>query len=176
MMSLRINSMNNPKIVPSLAESVNDNRNHTTIINSGEHNHTHETNSNTINNLASSNQIGEDNTNLVKNSTLLSDGLFGSNSNHHPNQSQLPLLSSSNQTTNITQQLYMNNNRTMQNSTTNHGDGEVWYGMPKVDNFVDVFSLCCSTAVIFGGLIPYIPQYLKIKHSMSSDGFSTYGE
>ncbi|GLJ59015.1 hypothetical protein SUGI_1488510 [Cryptomeria japonica] len=49
-----------------------------------------------------------------------------------------------------------------------------WLGFPKMDNFVDVFSVCCSVAVIFGGLIPYIPQYLKIKRSKNSDGFSTY--
>lgn len=43
-----------------------------------------------------------------------------------------------------------------------------------MDNFTDLFSICCSVAVIFGGLIPYIPQYLKIKRSKNSDGFSTY--
>lgn len=48
--------------------------------------------------------------------------------------------------------------------------------VPKMDTFVDIFSLTCSTAVIFGGLVPYVPQYLKIKRSRNSDGFSTYGE
>lgn len=51
-----------------------------------------------------------------------------------------------------------------------------WLQLPKMDNIVDIFSLCCSTAVIVGSLVPYIPQYLKIKRSLSSDGFSTYGE
>lgn len=48
--------------------------------------------------------------------------------------------------------------------------------MPKVNSVMDLFSLSCSLAVIFGGLVPYIPQYIKIKKSMSSDGFSTYGK
>lgn len=51
-----------------------------------------------------------------------------------------------------------------------------WFKEAKMESFVDVFSLCCSTAVIFGGLVPYVPQYLKIKRSRNSDGFSTYGE
>lgn len=51
-----------------------------------------------------------------------------------------------------------------------------WLELPKMDNFVDVFSVFCSIAVIFGGLVPYIPQYLKIKRSLNSDGFSTYGK
>lgn len=48
--------------------------------------------------------------------------------------------------------------------------------MPKMENMMDVFKISCSTAVIFGGLLPYLPQYIKIKKSRSSDGFSTYGE
>lgn len=63
-----------------------------------------------------------------------------------------------------------------QNATMATNDYGHLFELPKMDNFVDLFSLCCSTAVIFGGLIPYIPQYLKIKRSMNSDGFSTYGE
>lgn len=51
-----------------------------------------------------------------------------------------------------------------------------WLQLPRMDTFVDIFSLCCSTAVIVGSLVPYIPQYLKIKRSLSSDGFSTYGK
>lgn len=50
-----------------------------------------------------------------------------------------------------------------------------WLQFPKVNNMTDIFGLGCSTAVIFGGLVPYIPQYLKIKQTKSSDGFSTYG-
>lgn len=52
----------------------------------------------------------------------------------------------------------------------------ILFEWPKMDNLVDVFTFCCSTAVIFGGLVPYVPQYLKIKRSMNSDGFSTYGK
>lgn len=61
-------------------------------------------------------------------------------------------------------------------SSSNHTmeKTEHWLEMPKMDNFVDIFAICCSTAVIFGGIVPYIPQYLKIKNSNSSDGFSTY--
>ena len=73
-------------------------------------------------------------------------------------------------------------NASVQNETFGHVQGppsqkaslEDLWEMPKVDNFVDVFALFCSLAVIFGGIIPYIPQYLKINNSSSSDGFSTY--
>lgn len=57
----------------------------------------------------------------------------------------------------------------------NSSSPDEWLQLPKMDNFVDVFALCCSTAVIVGSLVPYIPQYLKIKRSLNSDGFSTYG-
>uniref|UniRef100_A0A6G1SF23 Solute carrier family 66 member 2 n=1 Tax=Aceria tosichella TaxID=561515 RepID=A0A6G1SF23_9ACAR len=46
--------------------------------------------------------------------------------------------------------------------------------MPKMDNMMDVFKISCSTAMIIGGLLPFLPQYIKIKKSRSSDGFSTY--
>ena len=62
------------------------------------------------------------------------------------------------------------------NNTNSNKPEPLIFGFPKMDNFVDIFSICCSVAVIFGGLIPYIPQYLKIKRSASSDGFSTYGK
>lgn len=65
-----------------------------------------------------------------------------------------------------------NNNQS--SSTMNQDD--LWWQLPRVDNFVDLFTILCSLAVIFGGLIPYIPQYVKIKRSMDSDGFSTYGK
>lgn len=45
----------------------------------------------------------------------------------------------------------------------------------KIGGMSDLFRLGSSLAVIFGGLIPYIPQYMKIKRTNSSDGFSTYG-
>lgn len=57
----------------------------------------------------------------------------------------------------------------------NKYQGDSPFGMPKIDNLTDAFTLGCSIAVIFGGLLPYVPQYLKIKQSMSSEGFSTYG-
>lgn len=65
---------------------------------------------------------------------------------------------------------------TNQSTSTMNPNDDLWWELPKVENFVDLFSISCSIAVIFGGLIPYIPQYLKIKRSMSSDGFSTYGK
>lgn len=66
------------------------------------------------------------------------------------------------------------NNNNQSSSTMNQDD--LWWQLPRVDNFVDLFTILCSLAVIFGGLIPYIPQYVKIKRSMNSDGFSTYGK
>lgn len=51
-----------------------------------------------------------------------------------------------------------------------------WIDLPKMDGLTDMFSISCSAAVIFGGLIPYVPQYIKIKQSNNSDGFSTYGK
>lgn len=75
---------------------------------------------------------------------------------------------------NLTTQMTSPNTTT--NNTSDGGNYADWFQLPKMDNLVDAFSLGCSTAVIFGGLIPYIPQYLKIKHSMSSEGFSTYGK
>lgn len=55
------------------------------------------------------------------------------------------------------------------------GDPVGWFDLPKFDNFTDILTVCCSGAVILGGLVPYIPQYLKIKKLGTSDGFSTYG-
>lgn len=66
-------------------------------------------------------------------------------------------------------------NITNQSSSTMTQD-DLWWELPRIDNFVDLLSILCSIAVIFGGLIPYIPQYIKIKRSMNSDGFSTYGK
>jgi len=66
---------------------------------------------------------------------------------------------------------------TYMNGTTNGQDPAYnWFQMPKVDSFLDLITISCSLAVIFGGIVPYIPQYLKIKRSMNSDGFSTYGQ
>lgn len=71
---------------------------------------------------------------------------------------------------------YANINFKENSNNSSNSSQPDWFDLPKMDNFVDLFSLGCSTAVIFGGLIPYIPQYLKIKRSMNADGFSTYGE
>lgn len=49
------------------------------------------------------------------------------------------------------------------------------FDWPKMDSFYNLISVTFSLAVIFGGLIPFVPQYLKIKESENSDGFSTYG-
>ena len=57
-----------------------------------------------------------------------------------------------------------------------HAKAQDWIEMPKIDNFMDIFSLGCSLAVILGGLVPYIPQYLKIRRYSDSEGFSTYGK
>lgn len=65
---------------------------------------------------------------------------------------------------------------TVSQQTRNIEQASSWLELPKMENFVDIISLCCSTAVIFGGLVPYVPQYLKIKQSRSSGGFSTYGK
>lgn len=67
-------------------------------------------------------------------------------------------------------------NQTIIDNQTAESDHPYWLEMPKMESFTDLFSLCCSTAVIFGGLVPYIPQYLKIRRSKNSDGFSTYGK
>ena len=72
-------------------------------------------------------------------------------------------------TTNSTETTTMANH----NETTGSMD---WLEMPKLDTLSDLFSFSCSTAVIFGALIPYIPQYLKIRQSSNSEGFSTYGK
>jgi len=32
----------------------------------------------------------------------------------------------------------------------------------------------CVGSMIFGGVVPYIPQYRKIRRSRSAEGFSTY--
>lgn len=67
-----------------------------------------------------------------------------------------------------------------QNTTTSNDNNNWppfdWFELPKMENLADFFKLSCSTAVIFGGLIPYIPQYINIKQSNNSDGFSTYGK
>lgn len=41
-------------------------------------------------------------------------------------------------------------------------------------DFHSVTSFLASTAMIFGGIIPYIPQYIEIHRTQNSSGFSTY--
>lgn len=41
-------------------------------------------------------------------------------------------------------------------------------------SFADVTSLLASTGMIFGAVLPYVPQYLEIKKTKNSSGFSTY--
>ena len=41
-------------------------------------------------------------------------------------------------------------------------------------SFTSVTSFLASTGMIFGAVIPYIPQYLEIKRTQNSSGFSTY--
>lgn len=75
--------------------------------------------------------------------------------------------------TKMTQNQYQNN--TTDNNNNNNWPPFDWFELPRMDNLTDIFKLSCSTAVIFGGLIPYVPQYIKIKQCNDSDGFSTYG-
>lgn len=41
-------------------------------------------------------------------------------------------------------------------------------------DFHSVTSFLASTAMIFGGIIPYIPQYIEIHKTQNASGFSTY--
>lgn len=43
--------------------------------------------------------------------------------------------------------------------------------MPSLTEFI---SIVCQGAMIFGGVFPFIPQYLDIKKSGNADGFSTF--
>ena len=38
----------------------------------------------------------------------------------------------------------------------------------------NIFTWTCSSAMIFGGVVPYVPQYKEISKSGNADGFSTY--
>ncbi|RWS23489.1 PQ-loop repeat-containing protein 1-like protein [Leptotrombidium deliense] len=44
----------------------------------------------------------------------------------------------------------------------------------EVPSLKELLSYAASTAIIFGGVLPYVPQYLEIKRTENSDGFSTY--
>lgn len=41
-------------------------------------------------------------------------------------------------------------------------------------NIITVVSVAASAAMIFGGVVPYIPQYIDIYKSRNTDGFSTH--
>ena len=41
-------------------------------------------------------------------------------------------------------------------------------------NIVTLMSWAASCAMIFGGVVPYIPQYLDIYSTSNTEGFSTY--
>lgn len=41
-------------------------------------------------------------------------------------------------------------------------------------SLLEMISIGCQGAMIFGGVIPFIPQYLDIKRSGNADGFSTF--
>lgn len=68
------------------------------------------------------------------------------------------------------------NNITLATTTSNNSTDDYIFDLPKMENLSDFFTISCSGAMIFGGLVPYIPQYLKIKRTNNSDGFSTYGK
>lgn len=38
----------------------------------------------------------------------------------------------------------------------------------------NIFTWTCSSAMIFGGVVPYVPQYKEIYKTDNADGFSTY--
>ncbi|RWS07267.1 PQ-loop repeat-containing protein 1-like protein [Dinothrombium tinctorium] len=44
----------------------------------------------------------------------------------------------------------------------------------EVPSFKEFLSHSASVAIIFGGVLPYIPQYIEIKRTENADGFSTY--
>ncbi|GIY16107.1 solute carrier family 66 member 2 [Caerostris extrusa] len=41
-------------------------------------------------------------------------------------------------------------------------------------HFQDIVTWFCAGAMIFGGVVPYIPQYREIQKTDNADGFSTY--
>ncbi len=48
--------------------------------------------------------------------------------------------------------------------------------IPKFSSFniITVVSFAASAAMVFGGVVPYIPQYVDIYRSRNTEGFSTY--
>ena len=41
-------------------------------------------------------------------------------------------------------------------------------------NIITLVSFAASAAMVFGGVVPYIPQYFDIYKTRNTDGFSTY--
>ena len=37
----------------------------------------------------------------------------------------------------------------------------------------NIFHLIASFVLVFGGVLPYVPQYREIKNTQNADGFST---
>ncbi|EDV25517.1 uncharacterized protein TRIADDRAFT_23940 [Trichoplax adhaerens] len=42
------------------------------------------------------------------------------------------------------------------------------------DNILKLITFGASTAMVFGGIVPYIPQYLDILQTKNADGFSIH--
>lgn len=47
------------------------------------------------------------------------------------------------------------------------------FALPEL-SLVNAVYLVATTFIIFGGVIPYIPQYAEIKNTSNTEGFSTY--
>lgn len=45
--------------------------------------------------------------------------------------------------------------------------------MPEI-TALNIISWVSAAAMVFGGVVPYIPQYRDIKRSENAEGFSTY--
>lgn len=41
-------------------------------------------------------------------------------------------------------------------------------------SLLDLVSFIAAMAMVFGGVVPFIPQYLDIRRSKNADGFSTF--
>ena len=52
-------------------------------------------------------------------------------------------------------------------------DGVMSFQLPDI-TLGNLLSWVASGAMVFGGIVPYIPQYLEIKRTDNADGFSTY--
>ena len=53
-------------------------------------------------------------------------------------------------------------------------NSEEWHYFAWQAYFTEFLSWSASIGIIFGGVIPYIPQYFQIKLSENADGFSLY--